>query len=271
MKVTLKKALNTSLLLICGLKADRLPPTPVVSLGLDELSPPAVRTTISFASERVIVIARYPGSKGSFSGTMATIELRDNTLRVSSTADISLNGAGFGGGLFAAAHGAIVSKLTRPPELLSSDLKTRMKLPIKILIAPAHQANTVADYGGFAGWKLYRLVPRVVSLRSGEGEVLAVSDDYAVSRTSDAIRVETINGDLLASFGAPLQSQCHARAAIVGSNTTTGKICFNLENRGQMFGNAGEYHADISPSGRLVALVTTSKLSVYKIPEVCTM
>ena len=32
-------------------------------------------------------------------------------------------------------------------------------------------------------------------------------------------------------------------------DTTTGKICFNLENRGQMFGNDGEYHADISPSG----------------------
>ena len=52
-------------------------------------------------------------------------------------------------------------------------------------------------------------------------------------------------------------------------DTTSGKVCLDVDSPDQGFGMAGEYHADISPSGRFLALVTANRLSVYRIPSEC--
>jgi hypothetical protein len=52
-------------------------------------------------------------------------------------------------------------------------------------------------------------------------------------------------------------------------DTATGDICFEWNSPGQLLGLAGDYHADLSPSGRLVAAVNGTSLSIYQLPEVC--
>lgn len=52
-------------------------------------------------------------------------------------------------------------------------------------------------------------------------------------------------------------------------DTNTGKTCFDLDSPEHQLGRDGEFHADISPSGRFVAIASTGKLSIYPLPEVC--
>jgi hypothetical protein len=56
-------------------------------------------------------------------------------------------------------------------------------------------------------------------------------------------------------------------------DTVTGKMCFELDSPDRLFGIAGQYHADLSPSGHFVAVVvanpTTIPLSVYQVPAAC--
>jgi len=51
-------------------------------------------------------------------------------------------------------------------------------------------------------------------------------------------------------------------------DTATGKSCFELRGATGLTG-AGEPHADLDPSGQLVAVVTRNSLSVYEVPESC--
>jgi len=52
-------------------------------------------------------------------------------------------------------------------------------------------------------------------------------------------------------------------------DSLTGKVCVNLESPGKLMGRVGSYHADLSPSGRLVAISTPKELSIYSVPKVC--
>lgn len=52
-------------------------------------------------------------------------------------------------------------------------------------------------------------------------------------------------------------------------DTNTGKTCFELDSPERKFGQDGEFHADISPSGNFVVIASTSKVSIYQLPEVC--
>ena len=52
-------------------------------------------------------------------------------------------------------------------------------------------------------------------------------------------------------------------------DTRTGGICLNLESPGKLFGPAGDYHADLSPNGRWMVLITLQELSIYQLPESC--
>ena len=52
-------------------------------------------------------------------------------------------------------------------------------------------------------------------------------------------------------------------------DTTNAMVCMDLDSPDRLFGMAGKYHADLSPSGRYVALVTSKSLSIYAIPA-CT-
>jgi hypothetical protein len=52
-------------------------------------------------------------------------------------------------------------------------------------------------------------------------------------------------------------------------DTDTGKICFDLDTPERLLGPAGEFHADISPSGDVVAVASADKLSIYPLPTAC--
>jgi hypothetical protein len=52
-------------------------------------------------------------------------------------------------------------------------------------------------------------------------------------------------------------------------DTESGKICFDLDSPNRLLGPEGEPHADISPSGRFIAVTSADKLSLYPIPDVC--
>jgi hypothetical protein len=57
--------------------------------------------------------------------------------------------------------------------------------------------------------------------------------------------------------------------AITVIDTTTGSICFRMESHASLFGEAGQIHADIAPSGRLVGVATPTTFTVYSLPETC--
>jgi hypothetical protein len=341
-----------SLCFAIGIAADASAPTAIAKLDLDS-EPALVATTLAFVSEELIAIARYPGSNGTLSGTIITIALRDGKLRLVQGKSVALDRAALVGELHAASHGSILSKLTWTPQLLSSELRKVADIPIKVVIPPVHQADTVAEFRGMRDWKVYQLGPPLSLVRSGTGEVLSVSDDFVVFRGDRDVWIERIEGGAEGSFQVPPRSTCYGKVTILGKNrllmtgcnhdqvidfhgkeltqlprrdgwgfrygqaldgsrvlfdiytrrisllqrayefleslvslgmgpmidsngetirvvdTTRGGICFELDSPDRLFGRPGEYHADISPSGRYVAVVTPSALSVYRLPSSC--
>lgn len=68
-------------------------------------------------------------------------------------------------------------------------------------------------------------------------------------------------------LGAPNQDANGERIQVI--DTTTGGVCFDWDSPLRLLGSAGEYHADISPSGQLVAAVAWGKLMIYRLPRRC--
>jgi hypothetical protein len=332
------------------------PDRPLAVLDLRN-EPAAVATTLAFVSDGTIAISRYPGPGGRLTGTLLTAEFRDGKFGLQRRKMVDLDRPAMAGGLYAAAHGRILSKLTVPPQLLSGELREVSIIQInqiKVVIPPEHQANFVGEFEGFNSWKLHRLVPTLSLVRAGSGEVLSVTDEFIAVRGDQDVRIETIDGVLKGSFQVPSRSTCYGKVNILGQNrllmtgcqkdsvvdfrgrelsrlppregwgfrfgqsldgtrilfdnytrrisfeqkvsefltdlitfgmgvpveskgetirvvdTRTAGICFELESPDHLFGRSGEYHADISPSGDYLALVTTEALSVYRIPSSCT-
>jgi hypothetical protein len=54
-------------------------------------------------------------------------------------------------------------------------------------------------------------------------------------------------------------------------DTANAGICFEWNSPGQLLGMVGQRHAALSPSGRLVAVVTTDGISVFRLPEACVL
>ncbi len=52
-------------------------------------------------------------------------------------------------------------------------------------------------------------------------------------------------------------------------DTSNGGVCFEWASPGKLLGEEGQAHADLSPSGRLLATVTSAGLAVYQLPENC--
>ena len=50
----------------------------------------------------------------------------------------------------------------------------------------------------------------------------------------------------------------------------TGDVCLDLESPNKLLGAAGGYHADLSPSGRWVAVASLTDFSIYRLPDHCT-
>jgi hypothetical protein len=72
----------------------------------------------------------------------------------------------------------------------------------------------------------------------------------------------------IATLGAGTVEERTTGEAVRVVDTTAGGICFEWKDP-KGFMNEGVYHADISPSGRLVALVTRGDLFVYRLPTTC--
>jgi hypothetical protein len=51
-------------------------------------------------------------------------------------------------------------------------------------------------------------------------------------------------------------------------DTRSGKQCFEWNSTANLL-LAGQLHADIDPSGRLVAIMTATTLNIYRLPENC--
>lgn len=51
-------------------------------------------------------------------------------------------------------------------------------------------------------------------------------------------------------------------------DASTGKKCFEWNSSTNLL-VAGQFHADIDPSGRLIAMMTPTKLNIYRLPESC--
>ena len=73
--------------------------------------------------------------------------------------------------------------------------------------------------------------------------------------------------DALASIIVPVAEDFNGEAITV-VDTTTGKVCFHMDER-SVPGSAGSIHADISPSGRLVGVVTARSFAVYRLSDTC--
>jgi hypothetical protein len=74
-------------------------------------------------------------------------------------------------------------------------------------------------------------------------------------------------GAVVDALGSVLPEEANAEVVRV-IDVSTGAVCFNLEP-GALLGQAGGYHADLSPSGGLVAVATLTDLTVYRLPTTC--
>ena len=53
-------------------------------------------------------------------------------------------------------------------------------------------------------------------------------------------------------------------------DTRSGRPCFEWQAKAKLLPPFG-YHADIDPSGRLVAILTQESLAIYRLPDACTV
>jgi hypothetical protein len=123
----------------------------------------------------------------------------------------------------------------------------------------------VAD---FHGSKLLGINLQGWGFRSGQSQKgeRVLFDNY--TRTISAAKriSESFESLLSLGMGPPVQPNGETVRVL---DTFTGKICFNLESS-KLLGRAGEYHADLSPSGHFVAILSEQTLSIYQLPQTCT-
>lgn len=328
--------------------------SPIAKLTLSTQWPPGVvASTLAFISEDAIAIAQYPGSAGTLSGSLVLIDWRTNRLRLSKEQSIALDRAGWlFPSLYGTSSGNILASVPKP-KLWSRDLKVLSEVPVSVLVPSALRSNSAAERINKNEWRLYRLGPPPVFVRSGRGEILSVTDDFIAVRGDRDLRIEKADGSIAASFPMEPRSACAERVAILGPDrlmftdcnndrvldfsgkqlvslpkrdgwgfrhglsadgsralfddftrrisreqriseffqsvmslgmgpsidsrgeelrvvdTRSGAVCFDLDTPERQFGHAGDYHADVSPSGRYVAVIDGLDVSVYALPNVC--
>ena len=67
--------------------------------------------------------------------------------------------------------------------------------------------------------------------------------------------------------GAPEEKANGERIQVI--DTRSSGVCFDWDSTTRLLGRPGEYHADISPSGELVAAVAWGKLMIFRLPTSC--
>ena len=83
------------------------------------------------------------------------------------------------------------------------------------------------------------------------------------------IQTPTTLGELIDQcLGLPVPRGANGETIWVVDTSSAG-ACFEWDSPGQLLGQVGQRHADLSPSGRLLAAVTPTQLAVYRLPETC--
>jgi hypothetical protein len=220
-KMARKEAVSGLLaaLLCSGLTVAAERPAPIATLDLNGQWPGAVATSLAFASEDTIAIARYPGAD-TVSRFIITINWENSKLQPLKSKSLPMYG---GGGRFEHIYGVsnrrILSAVAPNPQLWSRDLNKLEDTPIRVLNPPTPQSGMAADWVNVNEWKLYRLGPPATLVRAGRGEILSVSDAFiAVRGDRDLLRVESATGVLAGSFQIPSRSVCAGTVTILGSD-----------------------------------------------------
>lgn len=71
---------------------------------------------------------------------------------------------------------------------------------------------------------------------------------------------------VLHALGAPEEANSEIVRVI---NADDGKVCLDVVSP-TLLGREGSYHADLSPSGRLIVVSSPSQLELYRLPDLCT-
>jgi hypothetical protein len=201
-----------------GVAAERL--APVATLDLNGQWPGAVATSLAFASEDTIAIARYPGSD-TVSRFIIAIDWQGTKLQPLNSKSLPIYGGGGGfEHIYGASNGRILSAVAPNPQLWSRDLNKLEDTPIRVLNPPTPQSGMAADWVNINEWRLYRLGPPTSFVRAGRGEILSVSDAFiAVRGDGDLLRVEnSASGVLAGSFQIPSRSVCAGTVTILGTD-----------------------------------------------------
>jgi hypothetical protein len=194
-------------------------PIPVSKLELKSQWPSGVATrSLAFAAEDTIAVTQFPGAD-SVSRSITTFDWRGGKLQARASKSLPMYG---GGGIFKEVYGVsngnILEEVGPHSQLWSRDLDKLGEAFSRVLRPPAPQAGLVGEWLGANEWKLYRLGPPLSLVRSGRGEILSVSDDFAAVRVGRDVRIENAaRGELVGKF----QSEpgiCAERVMILGRN-----------------------------------------------------
>ncbi len=207
-------------LLCSGLAVAAERPTPIATLDLSRQWPGAVATSLVFASEDTIAIARYPGSD-TVSRYIITIDWQNSKLQPLTSKSLALYG---GGGKFervyGVSNGRILTAVSPNPQLWSRDLRRLENTPIRVLYPGTPQSGMAADWVNVNEWKLYRVGPPASFVRAGRGEILSVSDALvAVRGDHDLLHIENpTSGAVVGSFQIPSRSVCAGTVTVLGTD-----------------------------------------------------
>ena len=108
-------------------------------------------------------------------------------------------------------------------------------------------------WGGRHGWT------------SDGGRILF--DHYTRTVSASERSLEALAAAATLGLGSANEQANGERIQVI--DTKTGGVCFDWDSKLKPLGLAGEYHADISPSGGLVAVVGWGKLMIYRMPNTC--
>jgi hypothetical protein len=102
---------------------------------------------------------------------------------------------------------------------------------------------------------------------------------FRIGQSSDGSRIlydrhtrhiplaEKIRQEEIAKMGVGADEEPNGEMVLV-IDTKSGNKCFEWSSQTNLLAVA-QYHADIDPSGRLVAIMTPTTLSIYELPKVC--
>jgi hypothetical protein len=115
--------------------------------------------------------------------------------------------------LHRAPDGILALGVTGSALLYSPDLSSKQLLEPVHGISPSGQIVVHRTKGA---WHLWRLGSEGGLIRSSHDKVQTFSDDFVVLGDGNVLRIESIDGEMIASFQMPPESNCDTRVRILG-------------------------------------------------------